>query len=1500
MKRKSISQTSFFSPRTLTSLVLIAVSSVVLLLGVYLGAAETLSPKRNAIQGYTLEGKPILREQQPTSIPQPLTPECENSWSLNSSLYWAVVADWDFHLQTPNAYIYYGNRSADGFTLDRDANPACAATPLPPEHITGMGQCGTYTLYSNLYSTCGGSPPITFSATVTALKTISINGTAYNPGQTFQPQDGIAFTVAAPSPTPAPLPIGDAGAPAAQFYDTTEEPTSGGPVDLATLAETFSHTLLSVSGARPLEFTISYNSQLTAGNRYVTGQGWTLYTPGDVGHWTHNFEGQATLVAGTPNQVNLLVAHRRWAFLQNGSSYQIVGHASPYDSLVGHTDGSYTLKTKDQSTYTFSGSALYLTRVTNPHGQAIVIVRNSSGDITTLREPVSGKSLSFTYGTTGNSAGRITHVTSAGRSASLAYNNSGMLTQITEANGGITSFTYDSARHLLTETDAHGNILTNNTYNAAHGYVMTQVDGRGHQYSYSFSTGTNTTRVTVRDRNSHQSTSVFDQNHNLISFTSPLNETTRYTYDSNRNLRSKTDPLGNTTSYSYNARGDVTRITDALGKTTVMTYDGRHNLLSVTNPDNHTSTFTYDARNNLLTATDALGHQVVRTYNANSLLLSQTNPNGGVSPNTYTSGLLTSRMDAAGNTETMAYDAIGNLTRRTDPTGAATRYHYGTLRELLEIDDADGNSVVNTYDWRLRKSTVTDPSGAVTHYAYDGNNNIVSTTDALNQTTTFGYDNEDRPTHVTDPLGHTSSRSYDADGRLIRTTNAAGNTTSYGYDGANNLLTVTDGLSHTVVTNSYDARNQLVTSTDALGHTSRRTYDNARLLASTHDPLGRITSFVHDALGRTTAVYAPLSTVTSQRFDADGNRTAIINANNESTHFTFDIADRLTRTTTATGKATAYGYNNRSLTSLLTLPSGAHTSLTYDALGRLSTAVDPVGTITYSYDNNGRVIRTAQTISGTTKTIRRQYDLLGRLTQFTDAAGKVLRYTYDRAGNLTTLTYPDQKHVTYHYDTARRLTSVTDWATRVTSYTYDADSRVTTITRPDQSVETFTYDAAGQITRSNDVAPGSNLLHNILYTFDPNGKITRENITPAPGIYHPAALTFTVDADNRLATINQHAAVYDNNGNLTHATIPGSTISTLVYDARNRLVQAGGLTYTYDAENRRTSVASTAGTTSYVINPNAGLDQILVKTAPNGTVTRYVYGLGLIGEETGSTFTTYHYDHRGSTTALTRINGSVIQRFSYGPNGEPVGFNPATAPTQFLFGGRYGVSTDTNGLCYMRARYYLPAISRFINQDTVLGNVELGISLNRFAYANGDPINKNDPFGLAAEPLDKVGTALELAGEFGELLKHYGLTAITSAGKLVESTVGANQYVSRYNLPLEAYGTSFHIINEGYGLYKVWDAYSTGAANADQIQTEFIVDSGVNTARLGLAYAAGATVGFGVGLAYADYKLLKHDYQVLDSNYGGHWKDLGTDVYYSLIGIGLVSPPNISLPNSGN
>ena len=43
-----------------------------------------------------------------------------------------------------------------------------------------------------------------------------------------------------------------------------------------------------------------------------------------------------------------------------------------------------------------------------------------------------------------------------------------------------------------------------------------------------------------------------------------------------------------------------------------------------------------------------------------------------------------------------------------------------------------------------------------------------------------------------------------------------------------------------------------------------------------------------------------------------------------------------------------------------------------------------------------------------------------------------------------------------------------------------------------------------------------------------------------------------------------------------------------------------------------------------------------------GTITKYVYGLGLIGEEKCDEFKTYHFDYRGSTIAITDSYGYVI------------------------------------------------------------------------------------------------------------------------------------------------------------------------------------------------------------------------------------------------------------------
>ena len=67
----------------------------------------------------------------------------------------------------------------------------------------------------------------------------------------------------------------------------------------------------------------------------------------------------------------------------------------------------------------------------------------------------------------------------------------------------------------------------------------------------------------------------------------------------------------------------------------------------------------------------------------------------------------------------------------------------------------------------------------------------------------------------------------------------------------------------------------------------------------------------------------------------------------------------------------------------------------------------------------------------------------------------------------------------------------------------------------------------------------------------------------------------------------------------------------------------------------------------------------------------------------------------------------------------------------FLYNGELGVATDSNGLYYMRARYYNPEIKRFINQDVMTGSITDTPTLNRYAYVNGNPISLNDPFGLS-------------------------------------------------------------------------------------------------------------------------------------------------------------------------
>ena len=101
------------------------------------------------------------------------------------------------------------------------------------------------------------------------------------------------------------------------------------------------------------------------------------------------------------------------------------------------------------------------------------------------------------------------------------------------------------------------------------------------------------------------------------------------------------------------------------------------------------------------------------------------------------------------------------------------------------------------------------------------------------------------------------------------------------------------------------------------------------------------------------------------------------------------------------------------------------------------------------------------------------------------------------------------------------------------------------------------------------------------------------------------------------------------------------------------------------------------------------------------------------------------HDMVGNTAGLTNQAGALIDRILYTPYGG-IRYRMAAHDTPFLFGGFFGIATDSNGLVHMRARYYNPLTMRFLNSDPAQDG------WNWYAYANGNPMSYADPTGYGA------------------------------------------------------------------------------------------------------------------------------------------------------------------------
>ncbi|WP_303804257.1 polymorphic toxin-type HINT domain-containing protein [Ruminococcus flavefaciens] len=1029
-----------------------------------------------------------------------------------------------------------------------------------------------------------------------------------------------------------------------------------------------------------------------------------------------------------------------------------------YDALGNVTSFKYTDDDKNQLT----------TVCTDRNGKNIVFVSDGMGRVSSITD-ANGHATKYTYDTRGN---LIAETNSKGNARRYEYDDKDQLVKTYDYDGNVTTMTYDSKGNVTSVKGPDGE-LNKYVYNP-HNLLASSVENSGAARSYTYNEAGQMLTETVEGLGT---TTYGYTNGRITSITDPLGNKKLITYDEFGNLRTETDRDGNktvytydalgrstgvsnsdgTVSYTYDAMGNKTSVTDAKGNVTHMYYDGNNQIIKTVDANKAATLFEYDKEGRLLKTTYADGTTEVNTYDPAGKLLTNKNANGELVKYTYDeTDLLVSETTVGGdeqdklsNAHTVSYTYYpdGKVKTITYPDKTTESYIYDHAGRVLSVTDSEGNAKTMTYDGNGNLLTSSDELGNTVTYTYDKYGRVTSMTDANGNKTTYDkYDANGNCLKLTYPNGLSVSYEYNKEGKVIKASKGS-TSVSYEYDAAGRVTKYTDEANHTYTTvydangnveklldpdgnvlqeNKYDAVNNLILETDPMGIQTQYDYNNVGQIKTMIDNLNtsreKKTTYEYDKTGRLISSTDAAGGVSKNEYDAFGNVTAMTDPNGGRTTYSYDSMGRVISTLNAVGSKLTNTYNAAGMLSESKNARGQKTSYTYYKNGWLESVTDELGTVSYKYDGNGNVI----SVKDSNGTITRKYNELNLVTEVTDFRGNTVKYSYDELGNLVTLTYPGGRIVRYTYLKDGRVNTVKDWDNNITAYEYDSNGRVTKITRPDGSVETRGYDKAGRLVKQVDIN-GDKVINARDYAYDDAGNITSSSMVYGHDLNGLKSAEMKYDSANRLIEFNGEKVKYDADGNMVYGPVNGK-MTELVYDCRNRLVSAGGVSYEYDAENNRISKTSGNVKTSFVVDTSGELSRVLTAET-SGKKTSFVYGIGLISQQTDTETLFYHFNNIGNTEAVTNLSGTIVATFAYGPYGELK--SPNKYGIMFLFNGEYGVSTDENNLCYMRARYYNPEIKRFINQDVVIGSIDNSPSLNRYAYVQGNPISYVDPFGLS-------------------------------------------------------------------------------------------------------------------------------------------------------------------------
>jgi len=726
-------------------------------------------------------------------------------------------------------------------------------------------------------------------------------------------------------------------------------------------------------------------------------------------------------------------------------------------------------------------------------------------------------------------------------------------------------------------------------------------------------------------------------------------------------------------------------------------------------------------------------------------------------------GLAATSTDENNQPTTFSYDAFKRLTVLQRPDGTQTTYSYDDSARTVTVNvPIQGGN-------KLRRTTYYDPLGRPIKRT---DFNAPGTT--AYSTVETQYDPLGRPYKASNP--HNSTAQYwaetrfDALGRATKVVSPAPDSSQTIYSYTGTTATATDATGK-----------QLKTDADALGH-----------LIAVYEPdvnsgnsLTQVTTYSYTALDGLATVTQGAQTRTTT-FDGLGRPTSLTSPESGTTSFQYNSFNLLTQRTDARGVITTNLYDTLNRLSQMSynvgstgVPATPAVNFTYGtnpALnnnGRLITVADGLGSESYTYDILGRITQTQKTISGTTYPFNYAYNSAGNLTSVTYPSGLVVQQNYDEIGRVSSILSGATTYAsTFAYNPSGQMTGFNYGNGAVASFGYSPDRlQLTSLThvKGAQTLLSLAYNYGpagsnnGQVSGITDNTGTQEAGRSVTYTYDALNRL-KTAVTTGSTTYPQWGLSWTYDRyGNRQsqgilsgcsgitcptnsvtasATTNRLLAPYsyDADGNMTN---DGS--NTLIYDAENRAVSSttGGTTttYAYDSKGFRVKKIIGSTTTVYLISGAHLLAEYVNGAVPASPTREYIYSDGqLLAKLEGTSTIYYHHDHL-SVRQISDGNGQSLGQRANFPFGE-IWYETGT-PTKFKF-TTYERDSGSNesGNDYAISRYYVNRLGRFLTPDPFAGSMANPQSLNRYAYALNDPVNRSDPSGLHPQDQHKFFTFL--------------------------------------------------------------------------------------------------------------------------------------------------------------